>query len=42
MSKPAIKYEDIPDEELITSKNLSIDKRYWHPKMQKSKFQVKL
>ena len=39
MSKPEIKYEDIPDEEIMTSKSLSIDKRYWYPKMQKSKFQ---
>lgn len=39
MSKSEIKYEDIPDEEIITSNSLSIDKRYWHPKMQKSKFQ---
>jgi hypothetical protein len=39
MSKPEIKYNDIPDEEIMTSESLSIDKRYWHPKMQKSKFQ---
>ena len=39
MSKPAIKYENIPDEEIVTDKLLSTDKRYWYPKRQKSKFQ---
>ena len=39
MSKPKIKFDDIPDEEIMTNKSLSTDKRYWHPKMQKSKFQ---
>ena len=41
MNKPNIKYENIPNEELMTNKSLSTSKRYWHPKMQKSKFQCK-
>ena len=39
MSKPEIKYEDIPDEEIETSTNELVKKRYWYPKRQKSKFQ---
>ena len=39
MSKPEIKYENIPDEEIETSADELVKKRYWYPKRQKSKLQ---